>query len=247
MACSVTVDDGTWGLVRASSNKPELVVVVESPVSEARLRAMFEAVDARLAREPGGRRLQPDDLMDDTSALAHVLPDVLEPGLRIVFCGTAAGHVSARRGAYYAHPQNRFWPALHAIGLTPRRLEPEDYPESPAMGPGADRPRQARERHGSRPARGRARGRGLRGASAAKIEAAAPDLARVHEPRRRAPIPQARRSLRRAGGADRREPESGSCPSPSPTAALELERQPALVAQARRGGGRRAPRGTSPW
>ncbi len=95
--------------------------------------------------------------MDDTSALAHVLPDVLEPGLRIVFCGTAAGHVSARRGAYYAHPQNRFWPALHAIGLTPRRLRARGLPRIAPMGPGADRPRQARERHGSRPARGRAR------------------------------------------------------------------------------------------
>jgi phosphomannomutase / phosphoglucomutase len=44
----VTVEDGTWGLVRASSNKPELVVVVESPVSEARMRAMFHAVDGVL-------------------------------------------------------------------------------------------------------------------------------------------------------------------------------------------------------
>jgi phosphomannomutase/phosphoglucomutase len=44
----VTVQDGTWGLVRASSNKPELVVVVESPVSEARMREMFKAVDAVL-------------------------------------------------------------------------------------------------------------------------------------------------------------------------------------------------------
>ena len=59
----VTVEDGTWGLVRASSNKPELVVVVESPASEARMRAMFEAVDRGLAREPRSRRLQPDDLM----------------------------------------------------------------------------------------------------------------------------------------------------------------------------------------
>ena len=46
----VTVEDGTWGLVRASSNKPELVVVVESPVSEQHMRAMFEAVD-RILRE----------------------------------------------------------------------------------------------------------------------------------------------------------------------------------------------------
>jgi len=44
----VTVADGTWGLVRASSNKPELVVVVESPVSEARMRDMFKAVDGVL-------------------------------------------------------------------------------------------------------------------------------------------------------------------------------------------------------
>jgi phosphomannomutase/phosphoglucomutase len=44
--------DGTWGLVRASSNKPELVVVVESPVSEERMRAMFHAVDAVLRENP---------------------------------------------------------------------------------------------------------------------------------------------------------------------------------------------------
>jgi phosphomannomutase/phosphoglucomutase len=48
----VTVEDGTWGLVRASSNKPELVVVVESPVSEARMRDMFKAVDAVIRTHP---------------------------------------------------------------------------------------------------------------------------------------------------------------------------------------------------
>jgi phosphomannomutase / phosphoglucomutase len=48
----VTTEDGTWGLVRASSNKPELVVVVESPVSEARMREMFAAVDAILRENP---------------------------------------------------------------------------------------------------------------------------------------------------------------------------------------------------
>jgi phosphomannomutase / phosphoglucomutase len=48
----ITVEDGTWGLVRASSNKPELVVVVESPASEPRMRAMFEAVDRILRENP---------------------------------------------------------------------------------------------------------------------------------------------------------------------------------------------------
>jgi phosphomannomutase / phosphoglucomutase len=47
-----TVADGTWGLVRASSNKPEIVVVVESPVSEARMREMFQTVDAVLRENP---------------------------------------------------------------------------------------------------------------------------------------------------------------------------------------------------
>jgi phosphomannomutase/phosphoglucomutase len=48
----VAVEDGAWGLVRASSNKPELVVVVESPTSEAGMRAMFAAVDAILRENP---------------------------------------------------------------------------------------------------------------------------------------------------------------------------------------------------
>jgi len=48
----VTLEDGTWGLVRASSNKPSLVVVVESPVSEAQMRAMFKDLDGRLSKHP---------------------------------------------------------------------------------------------------------------------------------------------------------------------------------------------------
>ena len=57
----------------------------------------------------------------------HVLPDVLGPGLRSVFCGSAAGAASARAGAYYAGPGNRFWPTLHRVGLTPRLLAPAEF------------------------------------------------------------------------------------------------------------------------
>jgi phosphomannomutase/phosphoglucomutase len=46
----VVAEDGTWGLIRASSNKPELVVVVESPVSEANMKAMFSELDAELRK-----------------------------------------------------------------------------------------------------------------------------------------------------------------------------------------------------
>ncbi len=48
----VVLADGTWGLVRASSNKPELVIVVESPTSEANMRAIFADIESVLATEP---------------------------------------------------------------------------------------------------------------------------------------------------------------------------------------------------
>jgi phosphomannomutase / phosphoglucomutase len=48
----ITLDDGTWGLVRASSNKPELVVVCESPSSEQMMRAMFGNIDSTLSGFP---------------------------------------------------------------------------------------------------------------------------------------------------------------------------------------------------
>lgn len=59
----------------------------------------------------------------------HVLPDVLRPGLQVVFCGSAAGAVSAARGAYYAGPGNKFWRILAEVGLTPRRLDPGEFRE----------------------------------------------------------------------------------------------------------------------
>ena len=67
---------------------------------------------------------------------AFVLPDVLAPGLRVVFCGTAPGTRSAREGAYYAHPGNYFWRTLHAVGLTPERLPPAQFRRVLAFGIG---------------------------------------------------------------------------------------------------------------
>lgn len=58
-----------------------------------------------------------------------VLPDVLDNGLILVFCGTAASEISARFGAYYANPTNAFWRSLHLAGMTPRRLNPTDFRE----------------------------------------------------------------------------------------------------------------------
>jgi TDG/mug DNA glycosylase family protein len=65
-----------------------------------------------------------------------ILPDLLQPKLTLVFCGTAAGTVSAARGQYYAHPQNKFWRTLHAVGLTPRLFAPAEFASLPALGIG---------------------------------------------------------------------------------------------------------------
>ena len=54
------------------------------------------------------------------------VPDVLAPGLDVVFCGINPGRVSALAGANFANPRNDFWRLLHAAGFTPRPLEPSE-------------------------------------------------------------------------------------------------------------------------
>lgn len=58
------------------------------------------------------------------------------PGLRVVFCGTAAGRASAELGSYYAHPNNKFWSILAETGLTDRKLKPHEYVELTKFGIG---------------------------------------------------------------------------------------------------------------
>lgn len=74
--------------------------------------------------------------MKRNPAQSPVLPDLLQPGLQLVFCGTAAGHASAAAGHYYAHPQNKFWRTLYKIGLTPRLFAPAEFRELQELGIG---------------------------------------------------------------------------------------------------------------
>ncbi|HUY68725.1 MAG TPA: mismatch-specific DNA-glycosylase [Alphaproteobacteria bacterium] len=74
--------------------------------------------------------------MKRIAAKPPVLPDLLQPGLAVVFCGTAPGRVSAAAGHYYAHPQNKFWRTLYAVSLTPRLLNPAEYALLPRYGIG---------------------------------------------------------------------------------------------------------------
>ncbi len=54
------------------------------------------------------------------------LRDVIAPGLDVLFCGINPSLVSAARGHHFARPGNRFWPAIHRAGLTPRLMRPEE-------------------------------------------------------------------------------------------------------------------------
>jgi len=65
-----------------------------------------------------------------------MLPDLLAPGLDVIFCGTAPGRMSAARGHYYANPGNRFWALLEVHAITPRRLSPAEDHLMPGLGLG---------------------------------------------------------------------------------------------------------------
>ena len=64
------------------------------------------------------------------------VPDVLAPGLRVVFCGINPGRWSASAAAHFANPRNDFWRLLHEAGFTPRLYAPEEQYDLPALGLG---------------------------------------------------------------------------------------------------------------
>jgi double-stranded uracil-DNA glycosylase len=74
--------------------------------------------------------------LDLEAARDRTIPDVLpEPGapFRVLFCGINPGLYSAATGWHFARPGNRFWPALHLSGFTPRRLAPSELPLQPGF------------------------------------------------------------------------------------------------------------------
>ena len=60
------------------------------------------------------------------AAKGKTLPDLLGPGLSILFCGINPGLYSAAMGYHFARPGNRFWPTLYRAGITDRLLAPTD-------------------------------------------------------------------------------------------------------------------------
>ena len=74
---------------------------------------------------------------EELAAAAGVtIPDVIAPGLDVLFCGINPGLYSGATGNHFARPGNRFWPALHLSGFTPRQLHPSEKEELLALGLG---------------------------------------------------------------------------------------------------------------
>ncbi len=63
------------------------------------------------------------------AAYGKTIPDVIGPGLKVLFCGINPSLYSAAVGYHFARPGNRFWPALHMAGITERRLHPSEQGE----------------------------------------------------------------------------------------------------------------------
>ncbi|MFI5492182.1 G/U mismatch-specific DNA glycosylase [Actinoplanes sp. NPDC051859] len=60
------------------------------------------------------------------AAVGRTIPDLVGPGLRVLFSGINPSLYSAATGQHFARPGNRFWPALHRSGFTPRQLHPSE-------------------------------------------------------------------------------------------------------------------------
>ena len=73
---------------------------------------------------------------DLTAARDQTIPDMVAPGLRVLFAGINPGLYSAATGYHFARPGNRFWPTLYAAGFTDRVLRPEEQQQLLPLGLG---------------------------------------------------------------------------------------------------------------
>lgn len=77
------------------------------------------------------RRPSKADLL---AARNKTVPDVIAPGLSVLFCGINPGLYTAAIGHHFGRPGNRFWPALFSGGFTERLLDPSEKHELLKLG-----------------------------------------------------------------------------------------------------------------
>lgn len=91
----------------------------------------------RTAVSSPGAVVPPRPSKADLAAAVHkTVPDLVAPGLTVLFCGINPGLYTAALGHHFARPGNRFWPALHGAGFTPRLLKPWEERELLPLGYG---------------------------------------------------------------------------------------------------------------
>jgi double-stranded uracil-DNA glycosylase len=79
----------------------------------------------------------PKPTKQELAAAVHkIVPDLVAPNLKVLFCGINPGLYTAAIGHHFGRPGNRFWPALHGAGFTPRLFKPWEERELLAMGYG---------------------------------------------------------------------------------------------------------------
>jgi double-stranded uracil-DNA glycosylase len=83
-----------------------------------------------------GRGMNRPTAAELRAAAGRAIPDVMRPGLDVVFVGINPGLYSGATGHHFARPGNRFWPTLHRAGLTPRQLAPDETAELLRLGIG---------------------------------------------------------------------------------------------------------------
>jgi TDG/mug DNA glycosylase family protein len=101
--------------------------------------ARSRRADRARADRPGpiaGARPRGPTRAELAAAAGATIPDVVAPGLDVLFCGINPGLYSAAMRQHFARPGNRFWPALHRAGFTPRVFHPSEQGELLALGLG---------------------------------------------------------------------------------------------------------------
>jgi TDG/mug DNA glycosylase family protein len=105
------------------------MVSVPSPTS-SRKPSKRASSSSKPTRSPAATWSSRPNSRPDRAALQAAagkgLRDVIGPGLKVLFCGINPGLYSAATGLHFARPGNRFWPALHDAGFTPRRFDPSE-------------------------------------------------------------------------------------------------------------------------
>jgi double-stranded uracil-DNA glycosylase len=128
------VGAGSWMVCAAARTRGIQTGPVSGSSASCREWRLFTITSRRDATSVNAMsRPTPADL---AAAHGQGIPDVIAPDLTVLFCGINPGLWSAATGYHFARPGNRFWPALHRGGFTPRQLRPDEQTELLAYGLG---------------------------------------------------------------------------------------------------------------